>query len=508
MPFGLLKKRQLRYRMVRTILVSLLCILLGLISTFWQAAANLKRTTNIRMTNARQLVEGTLDSARHAAYAVKDNLGRPCLESVAMKLRTQVAYSQNVRSVNLVHGNKIYCSSLYGSNEENINFDSYTNGMLYLMSDMLVRKGQPLIIYRMVVGNNSIVVRLYGERILSELSVMSINLPLGLVVGQQQWQTPEIPSFSPGTSGYLEQASTRYPFRIVTVISAADYAHYFWIFSRFSLVSWALLAAILGFSAFRWTGRQITAEHELHEALELQEFIPYFQPVVSAEHTHWVGCEVLMRWSHPTLGIIPPDNFIPLAESCNLIMPMTQALMVQVRQQFLPLIHLLPKDFHFAFNISASYLRNFNLVEDCRVFIQAFRANPVKLVLELTERELLVTDGVTERLVAELHKLGVLIAIDDFGTGNSSLKYLQNFEVDILKIDKSFVSNIGIDSHSVHIIDNIIDLTRRLHLQTVAEGVENEIQAAYLKAHNVTFLQGYLYGKPIPMEDFTRQFYS
>ncbi|MDM2943884.1 CSS-motif domain-containing protein [Citrobacter sp. Cm038] len=169
--------------MVRTILVSLLCILLGLISTFWQAAANLKRTTNIRMTNARQLVEGTLDSARHAAYAVKDNLGRPCLESVAMKLRTQVAYSQNVRSVNLVQGNKIYCSSLYGSNEENINFDSYTNGMLYLMSDMLVRKGQPLIIYRMVVGNNSIVVRLYGERILSELSVMSINLPLGLVVG-------------------------------------------------------------------------------------------------------------------------------------------------------------------------------------------------------------------------------------------------------------------------------------------------------------------------------------
>lgn len=84
MPFGLLKKRQLRYRMVRTILVSLLCILLGLISTFWQAAANLKRATNIRMTNARQLVEGTLDSARHAAYAVKDNLGRPCLESVAM----------------------------------------------------------------------------------------------------------------------------------------------------------------------------------------------------------------------------------------------------------------------------------------------------------------------------------------------------------------------------------------------------------------------------------------
>ena len=110
--------------------------------------------------------------------------------------------------------------------------------------------------------------------------------------------------------------------------------------------------------------------------------------------------------------------------------------------------------------------------------------------------------------LSQNHKLGVLIAIDDFGTGNSSLKYLQNFNVDALKIDKSFVSNIGIDAHSVHIIDNIIDLASRLNLQTVAEGVENEAQATYLKEHNVTFLQGYLYGKPIPMEDFARQFYS
>ncbi|MDA8479976.1 EAL domain-containing protein [Citrobacter sp. Awk 4] len=508
MPFGLLKKRRFKYRLVRAILVSLFCILLGLISTFWQTTSNLKRTTLLRMTHARQLVEGTLDSAKYAALAVKDNLGKPCLEPVEFQLRTQVAYSQDVRSVNLVRGNKIYCSSLYGSNEENISFDNYTNGMLYLMSDTRVRKGQPLIIYRMVLGTDSIVVRLYGDHILSELNVMSINLPLGLAVGQQQWQTSTVPQFSSSMSGYLEQASTRYPFQIVTVISPANYAHYFWIFSRFTLFAWFLLAVIVGFGVFRWSGRFITPEHELRQALELQEFVPYFQPVVSGEHSHWIGCEILMRWSHPTLGIIPPDRFIPLAESCNLIMPMTRMLMAQVRKQFVPLVHLLPKDFHFAFNISASQLKDFNLVEDCRAFIQAFSDNPVKLVLELTERELLVTDGATERLVAELHKLGVLIAIDDFGTGNSSLKYLQSFNVDVLKIDKSFVSNIGIDSHSVHIIDNIIDLASRLHLQTVAEGVENDVQAAYLKARNVTYLQGYLYGKPIPMEDFARQFYA
>lgn len=508
MPFGLLKKRRFRHRLVRAILASLLCILLGLISTIWQAASNLKLTTHIRMMNARQLVENTLDSAYHAASVVKEHLGNPCLEPVELQLRMQVAYSQDVRSVNLVRGNKIYCSSLYGNHEENIHVDGYTNGMLYLMSDTLIRKGQPLIIYRMVVGNDSIVVRLYGDHILSELNVMSINLPLGLAVGNQQWQAHAVPPFSPDMPGYLELASARYPFRIVAAIAPADYAHYFWVFSRFSLIAWLLLATIIGCAVFRWSGRLITAEHELREALELQEFIPYFQPVVCGETTHWTGCEVLMRWSHPTLGILPPDSFIPLAENCNLIMPMTQALMIQVRKQFAPLAHLLPKDFHFAFNISARHFKDFNLVEDCRVFIQAFSSNPIRLVLELTERELLVADDTTERLVAELHKLGVLIAIDDFGTGNSSLKYLQNFNVDALKIDKSFVSNIGIDAHSVHIIDNIIDLASRLNLQTVAEGVENEAQATYLKEHNVTFLQGYLYGKPIPMEDFARQFYS
>lgn len=508
MPFGLLKTRRFKYRLVRAILVGLFCLLLGLISTFWQTVSNLNRTTTLRMAHARQLVEGTLDIARYAAYAVKANLGKPCIESVELQLRTQVAYSQHVRSVNLVRGNKIYCSSLYGRTEENINFNNYTSGMLYLMSDTLVRKGQPLIIYRMIIDNDSIVVRLYGDHILSELNVMSINLPLGLAVGSQQWQTPAVPPFSSDMSGYQELASTHYPFRIVAAIAPLDYARYFWGFSRFTLASWLLLAVIAGFGVFRLSGRFITPEHELRQALELQEFIPYFQPVVSGENTHWVGCEILMRWSHPTLGIIPPDSFIPLAERCHLIVPMTQALMVQVRKKFAPMVHLLPRDFHFAFNISASQFRDFNLVEDCRVFIQAFRDNPVKLILELTERELLISDGTTERLVAELHKLGVLIAIDDFGTGNSSLKYLQSFKVDVLKIDKSFVSNIGIDSHSIHIIDNIIDLASRLHLRTVAEGVENEVQAAYLKARNVTYRQGYLYGKPLSIDEFASQFCS
>lgn len=217
------------------------------------------------------------------------------------------------------------------------------------------------------------------------------------------------------------------------------------------------------------------------------------------------GCEVLMRWAHPRQGLISPDLFIPLAEQSGLIIPMTRDLIDQVRENFAPYQHQLPINFHFGFNISASHFKELSLVDDCRNFIGAFSDTPVILVLELTERELLMIDGVTTRVIADLHKLGVLIAIDDFGTGSSSLSYLQKFQVDILKIDRSFVSMIGGDALSSHIIDNIIDLARRLKLKTVAEGVETEAQSVYLRKNNITFMQGFLYGRPSTIKEFLRK---
>ncbi len=160
--------------------------------------------------------------------------------------------------------------------------------------------------------------------------------------------------------------------------------------------------------------------------------------MVTGDDAHWSGCEVLMRWQHPRQGMISPDRFIPLAEDSGLIVPMTRLLMAQVREAFAPLADQLPRGFHFGFNISASHCKDLSLVDDCRDFIYAFRDNPIKLVLELTERELIVADEVTDRLFAELHQLGVFIAIDDFGTGHSSLTYLQTFQVDFLRDRSEF----------------------------------------------------------------------
>lgn len=165
----------------------------------------------------------------------------------------------------------------------------------------------------------------------------------------------------------------------------------------------------------------------------------------------------------------------------------------------------LPDGFHISFNISAAHCHDFALLAECRTFLGHFAPGKVVLVLELTERELLMSDPQTLSLFRQLDEMGVKLAIDDFGTGHSSLAYLQQFHVDYLKIDKSFIARIGTESLSEHIVDNVIDLATRLGLALVAEGVETERQADYLRAKGVDYLQGYLFARPMPLRQFCEE---
>ena len=209
-----------------------------------------------------------------------------------------------------------------------------------------------------------------------------------------------------------------------------------------------------------------------------------------------------MRWQHPTEGLVRPDLFIPFAEHSGLIVPMTRSLMEQTSRLLAPHSSNMGPGFHIAFNIAAHHCHNLELVEDCRRFLEAFAPGHINLVLELTERELIVPTATTHELFSQLHTLGVMIAIDDFGTGHSSLSYLREFNVDYLKIDQSFVALIGVDALSRHILDSIIELSAKLDLGIVAEGVETQEQSEYLAAQGVDFLQGYLFARPMPPGEF------
>lgn len=504
MPFRRLRVRQFYVRLACALLAGLLPMVLGLAIIVWQTATGVRQDAVERLQHARLMFDRTLDNAQLAASALAGSLNKPCLE-VVQGLRDQVATVPDVRSVNLAEGSTIYCTSLYGPVSGEFQLGDYVGGKLDLMKGNPVTPNRPLIVYREEMGTFSVLVGIDGYYLLNILDMLSRNSPLGLVVGEKmllrdsQLTDRLIP---PDSQGYLEEISSKYPFKVVTKVSVDEYGAHIWDYSKVGIIVYPLLSVLFGVGIFWLMGRSTSPTQELKRALDQQEFIPYLQPVVTGEDAHWCGCEVLMRWQHPRQGMISPDRFIPLAEDSGLIVPMTRLLMAQVREQFADKVHSLPRGFHFGFNITASHCKDLSLLDDCRDFINAFKANPIKLVLELTERELIVADETTDRLFAELHQLGVFIAIDDFGTGHSSLTYLQQFQVDFLKIDQSFVGMIGSDALSSHIVENVIDLATRLGLLLVAEGVENQVQADYLKERQVNFLQGYLYGRPMPMTAF------
>ncbi len=246
-------------------------------------------------------------------------------------------------------------------------------------------------------------------------------------------------------------------------------------------------------------------EYRLKKAVKNKQFIPYIQPIICSKNNKIIGCEILVRWQHPVHGLLTPNKFIAQIEKLDLIIPLTQDLIRQVQEYFAPITHQLPQNFHFNFNISARHYKVDHLVDDCQNFIKAFPKDSIRLILEITERELLEPDEHTISLFNKLDELGVLIALDDFGTGYSNHNYLQKFNVNLVKIGHNFVSKMNTDRISKHIVENIIDLALRLHLEIVAEGIENQKQLNQLKNYSVNYLQGYYFNHPISLDEFVKK---
>jgi len=410
-----------------------------------------------------------------------------------------------VRSTNLVWDNTIYCSSLFGDIDEKITPGDYTQGQLLLMKGNPVTPDTALLVYRLSEGKQGAMSALDGYHLSNVLRLIGRQTLLVLEVGPH-WLSADgtfhedaLPTFAVAQNNL---ASSRYAFSVAAGFPDGEIWRYM---SReypplFSLlIFFGVLAGSIGYFLQKRTS---SPSHEMQRALEAAEFIPYFQPVVHGDSKKWSGMEVLMRWKHPQEGLVRADLFIPFAEHSGLIVPMTRSIMQQTARLFAPLSASFEEPFHIGINITASHCQNLELVKDCRAFLDAFAPGSIHLVLELTERELIEPTALTHQLFEQLHEMGVKIAIDDFGTGHSSLGYLRQFNVDFLKIDQTFVAMIGIDTLSSHILDSIIELAAKLDLAMVAEGVETQEQSDYLSAHNVNFLQGYLYGKPMPGAEF------
>jgi diguanylate cyclase (GGDEF)-like protein len=249
---------------------------------------------------------------------------------------------------------------------------------------------------------------------------------------------------------------------------------------------------------------RLSLENDLHRALERQELLLYYQPQRDIRSGKIVGLEALIRWQHPEMGMIPPDEFIPLAEETGLIIPIGEwALATACAQNSSWQAEGIPP-IRMAVNISTHQLRQQDLRRSIVRILEETGLPPQYLELELTESIMMQNIDANIKLIHELKDMGLRFTIDDFGTGYSSFIYLKQLPMEAIKIDRSFVRDITSNADDAAIVTAIIAMSHSLKLRVVAEGVETEGQLALLQEKGCDVLQGYLLSRPMPAEETSR----
>jgi diguanylate cyclase (GGDEF)-like protein len=244
-------------------------------------------------------------------------------------------------------------------------------------------------------------------------------------------------------------------------------------------------------------------EMDLNGALEADQFFLLYQPTFDLSSGAFTGVEALLRWRHPTRGVIQPDDFISALEANGLIVPVGRWVLEEACQQGATWQRQ-GHDVTVSINVSAKQLERDQIISDVHAALTSSGFDPRLCVLELTETTLMHNVEDTVGRLTLLKALGVRVAVDDFGTGYSSLSYLRQFPVDVLKIDRSFVSGISETSEAVALVHAMVQLGKALGLETVAEGVENDGQRVQLAAENIDTGQGFLFARPLDVEAVNR----
>lgn len=250
--------------------------------------------------------------------------------------------------------------------------------------------------------------------------------------------------------------------------------------------------------------KRVKLEQDLQEALDRDEFFLAYQPIVETETGKTVGAEALVRWKHPHDGLIPPNDFVPIAEDCGLIVPIGDWVIKQACSQFMEWQRNLGNDALQSINVNLSRLQlaQPDLPDRIRDIFRETGINPRQVKVEITENCVMQDPAEALRIIQELKQMGVQIAIDDFGTGHSSLSCLNQFSFDCLKIDRAFIKKIDGNRDYASLVHAIAILASNLGITVVAEGVETPEQLAAIQAFDCQYVQGYLFGKPMLPDEF------
>jgi sensor c-di-GMP phosphodiesterase-like protein len=368
------------------------------------------------------------------------------------------------------------------------------------------------------------VTQTFGEtRTVSAFAPVVATTPQGLLSGLKPTTMVRL-SLADGTevltagngSAYDERGNTEFltvesfagelPLKVKAAVPfamvRADYSD---LDASFTVLCCLMCGAFLAL-ALHYVRRSDLPAFDLERAIAAGEIKPYYQPVINLRTGALAGCEVLCRWEKKNGEIVPPGMFIDYAEITGLAVPMTVGLMQQVKADLSDLCREMP-DIKVSINLFEGHFRDGNVVEDVHTI---FGNSPIafrQLVFEITERQPLIEMQSVHSVIAGLHALGCRVAMDDAGTGHSNLAYLQTLGIDVIKIDKIFVDMVRTGVNQVPVLDGLIAMARDLGTEIVAEGVENEAQALYLRARGVVHAQGYLFAPALrvaPFRDLAR----
>ncbi|EDZ62209.1 diguanylate cyclase/phosphodiesterase [Sulfurimonas gotlandica GD1] len=247
---------------------------------------------------------------------------------------------------------------------------------------------------------------------------------------------------------------------------------------------------------------RVVMEASLRAALKNEEFIVYYQAQVNGDTDTIIGMEALVRWQHPTMGLVSPAKFIPLAESTGLIVELDRYVMKTAMTQISKWYEEGLNPGVLAMNLAVKQLQKEDCIEVFQELVKVTQCRPEWLALEVTEGKIMTHPEKAIVILQKISDLGIELSVDDFGTGYSSLAYLKRLPIDKLKIDQAFIRDLPDDEEDAGITKAVIALAKSLNLKVIAEGVETQVQRDFLVENGCENIQGYFYSKPIPSDEF------